>query len=248
MLAEAGAGLAPVSLGAGQTVWEPPGRQWAVQGSLDLGQCGRWKTSQDVTDPVVESHREFAKQANGRVWQLLGMADRALSDDDEMVEAAYASLYHWGKVGKEVNRQRGEWLIAHVHTVLGEPGPALRHADACLTLTHDFRDRMADFDLAYAFEGMARALALNGQIEQAEKYLALAEDTAGRISDPETSRSSLGISKAGHGTGSGNPGGGSVFLDGGLAPKAGRRGSRRGCLILRPIIGAYPARIAFPGP
>ena len=153
--------------------------------------------SQPTTDPVLESHREFAKQANGRVWQLLGTADRAPSDDDEMVEAAYASLYHWGKVGKEVNRQRGEWLIAHVHTVLGEPGPALKHADACLTLTHDFRDMMADFDIAYAYEGMARALALNGQSEQAKVYLTLAEDSAGRISDPEDKQIFVGDLESG---------------------------------------------------
>jgi hypothetical protein len=56
---------------------------------------------------------------------------------------------------------------------------------------------MADFDIAYAYEGMARALALNGQIEQAKKYLTLAEDSAGRISDPEDKQIFVGDLESG---------------------------------------------------
>ncbi len=76
-----------------------------------------------------EAHLEFAKQANGEVWRLLEKDGRSPDDDRAMVIAAFASLYHWSIVGKPVHRQRGEWLIAHVFTVLGDGQPAdLRRA------------------------------------------------------------------------------------------------------------------------
>ena len=187
----------PMSPYAGSAVLRGLAVGESSNGPAVLFKVDEGEMSQERADPVLESHREFAKQANGRVWQLLGMADRAPSDDDEMVEAAYASLYHWRMLGKEVNRQRGEWLIAHMHTVLGEPGPALKHADACLTLASRFREAMQDFDIAYAYEGIARALALNRQVGQAKKYLGLAEDSGGKISDPEDKQIFVGDLESG---------------------------------------------------
>lgn len=72
-----------------------------------------------------QAHAEFAKQTNNRVWALLGQPQRATADDEEMIENAYASLYHWPFAGQKVHLQRGEWLLAHVITVLGEAKPAL---------------------------------------------------------------------------------------------------------------------------
>ena len=44
---------------------------------------------------------------------------------------------------------------------------------------------MEDFDIAYGYEGMARALALAGQQDEARKYKALAQAAGEAILDPE---------------------------------------------------------------
>ena len=133
-----------------------------------------------------EAHLEFAKQANGEVWRLLEKDGRSPDDDRAMVIAAFASLYHWSIVGKPVHRQRGEWLIAHVFTVLGDGQPALTYAEHCMATAEAHKDQMSDFDLAYAYEGLARAHALAGHLEEARRHLAHARRAGDEILDPDS--------------------------------------------------------------
>ena len=132
-----------------------------------------------------DAHLKFAKEANGKAWQLLEKPERSPAEDDELLEAVYASNYHWRSVGTAVNAQRGEWMLAHVYSVLREVKPALKHARRCLDLTAELKDQMDDFDIAYGYEGMARALALAGQQDEARKYKALAQAAGEAILDPE---------------------------------------------------------------
>lgn len=134
---------------------------------------------------LEEAHQLFGRQANGAVWQLLGQAERTAEEGDRLLEAAWASLYHWRLAGTALHLQRGEWLLAHVYTELGEAAPAVRHAQRCLDLTAAHKDLMHDFDLAYGYEGLARALALAGRLEEAHKYLLLAQAAGETIADPE---------------------------------------------------------------
>ena len=146
---------------------------------------------------LEEAHKEFAKQTNGQVWKLLEKPERTAGEDEEMVLTAYACLYHWLYAGTEVNRQRGEWLIARVHTVLGEAALALQHAKRCLELTEAYRDQMQDFDIAYAYEGMARTNALGGDRAIARRYLDMAEAAGATIANAEDKEIYLGDLKGG---------------------------------------------------
>lgn len=64
--------------------------------------------------------------------------------------------------------QRGEWMVAHVYTILERGEPALHHAQNCLNITEKFG--FDDFDLAFAYEEYARALALNDKDNWKEYY------------------------------------------------------------------------------
>lgn len=141
--------------------------------------------SEPVRYTLQEAHEVFAKQINGRVWQLLGQSERTREENEEMESAAFASLYHWLQVGTALHRQRGEWLVSHVYIVLGQAVPALWHAERCLELTEENRDLMEDFDFAYAYEGMARARALGGDVVQAKKYRDMAKTAGEKISNAE---------------------------------------------------------------
>ncbi len=135
---------------------------------------------------LAEAHKEFAQSLNGRVWQLLGQSERTPAEDEEMTLAAQASLYHWLHAGTAVHAQRGQWLLAHVYTVLEEPALAMKHASRCMELTKAHEAAMADFDLAYAHEALARVHALQGDGQKAKEHFALAARAGEAIADAES--------------------------------------------------------------
>jgi len=132
-----------------------------------------------------DAHRFFARTANGLAWELLELPTRTRDEDERMISAAYASLFHWRQVGTMANWQRGEWLVARVQAALGRPAEAMRHARACLDMTEAHPEALEDFDLAFAHEGIARVLALVGDMDSAAPHLRRAEEAGRSIQDPE---------------------------------------------------------------
>lgn len=136
-------------------------------------------------DSVHDAHRYFAAQLHGLVWDLLEREDRDESQSTLMLSAAHASLYHWLQVGTVANKQRGEWLVARVQTVLGNQEAAAQHAHRALKLVEAHRDEMEDFDLAFAHEAVARAHSLAGESDMAEQSIARARAAGEAIGDAE---------------------------------------------------------------
>jgi tetratricopeptide (TPR) repeat protein len=130
-----------------------------------------------------ECHKNFAIQLNNLVWNLLQKENRTTEDNDKMIHAAHASYYHWSVIGEPINFQRGEWLISHVYAVLNIPEPALYHARKCMELTEEYK--FVDFDLAYAYEALARAYAAAGNLSEAKKYIQLAQEAGEKIKQEE---------------------------------------------------------------
>jgi len=60
-------------------------------------------------DPLLDqrAERELAKRLFNMVWSLLEHPSRTADEDEVMVNAAHASLYHWLRVGEPVNEVRG---------------------------------------------------------------------------------------------------------------------------------------------
>lgn len=129
----------------------------------------------------TEAHKVFAVGIFNQTWDYLDKKDRTPEDDERMINAAHASLYHWSRIGEPLNLQRGEWMVAHVNTILSQKEAALRHAKICLDLTE--KHKIGDFDLGFAHECYARALALNGYKEESEKHYKLAEEAGGYIKE-----------------------------------------------------------------
>jgi hypothetical protein len=120
------------------------------------------------------------------VWTLLEKADRTTEEDDEMVHAAHTSRFHWGKVGTPVNLARGEWQISRVYSELSSPEPAMYHAQRCLAICQE--NGIGDFDLAYAYEAMARAAAIAGHKEECDRYLVQSRAAADAIQEEENKK------------------------------------------------------------
>jgi hypothetical protein len=139
----------------------------------------------EKTYTLEEAQLHFAKSIHGRVWELLEREGRSPAEAEEMLHAAHASLYHWIRAGTGLHHQRGVWLIARVHTVLGNTERAVSYANHCREITEQDADLMQDFDLAFSYECAARAFALAGDRDQAAHFLGKAEQAGAQIADEE---------------------------------------------------------------
>lgn len=130
-------------------------------------------------------HHYMGIEMNIQTWKLLGEKDRKEQDDVRMVMFAKSSLYHWrlSPNFQPVNEQRGQWMIANAYTNLGMGEKAIEYAKETLKLTeeHDFKG----FDLAYAYEGMARANAALNNAKECKKWFKKAEDAGELIEGDE---------------------------------------------------------------
>jgi DNA-binding transcriptional MerR regulator len=130
--------------------------------------------------------RQLAADLFNHTWALLELQGRTTEQDDEMIHAAHASRYHWGEVGTPANRARGEWQCARVYAVLGRAEPALHHARRCLAICEEHG--LGDWDLAAAWEALARAALVAGDRVLYRDALARGRTALDAIADPEDRR------------------------------------------------------------
>jgi hypothetical protein len=121
-------------------------------------------------------HRKMAIELFNRTWELLDKPERTSEGDDELIHAGHASRYHWGKVGEVVNLARGEQQLSHIYAVLKRAEPALYHGRRALEVCQ--AHGIADFDLAFAYEALARASAVAVSRPDRDRYLGLAREAA----------------------------------------------------------------------
>ena len=128
----------------------------------------------------MTDHRQLGVDLFNEVWRLM----ESREDDDRMLHAAHASRYHWGEAPEHerANLGRGERQVSRVYVVLGRAEPAIWHARRCLE--HCEAGGIGDWDLAYAYEALARAHRVAEQLPEAEAYERLAVEAGARIADP----------------------------------------------------------------
>lgn len=121
-----------------------------------------------TADPVGRWHRLQATEANNSVWELIEHSERTAADDEDMLQRAYASRYHWARAAGRgpANQARGAWLLAKVQLLVGQPSLSLRYAEECRSVCQE--SGLTDFDLAYAHEAMGRALKALGRDAEAQ--------------------------------------------------------------------------------
>ena len=150
------------------------------------------------TEIAPEIHRKLAVDLFHRVWALLETSDRTADETDEMVHAAHASRYHWGKVGTPLESERGEWQISRVYSTLKRAEPATVHGSRCLELCE--ANGISGFDLAFAYEALARAYAIAGEAATSREFVSLAKKAAESIEDDGDREYTLGEIRGVEGT------------------------------------------------
>jgi hypothetical protein len=135
-----------------------------------------------MNDPEI-NHRKLGVDLFNETWSLLDKPQRTLEESDQMIHTAHASRFHWGKVGSPVNFARGEWQISRVYAVLGRAEPAFYHAQRTLDLCQ--QHAIGDFDLAFAYEALARSAHVTGDRIAREKYRVLALAAGEQIAEED---------------------------------------------------------------
>ncbi len=138
-----------------------------------------------TTDLDPTTRRALASSLFNHTWTLLETADRTDAQTDEMIHSAHASRYHWGEVpGVEPFRSaRGEWQCSRVYAVIGRAEPALWHARRCLAINEAAPGE--DWDIAAAYEAMARAHLAAGDLDEVAVWKAKARAAIDLIADPD---------------------------------------------------------------
>jgi hypothetical protein len=135
---------------------------------------------------VSSEERQLGVDLYNDTWRLLEK-ERTPEEDDELLHQAHASAYHWLKAPEcePKNRARSEWLCSRVYSALGRAEPALHHAERTLAICEEHAGDVEDWDLAFAYEALARASQVAGNDEDAQRYEQKGRELAEQISDPE---------------------------------------------------------------
>jgi hypothetical protein len=141
-----------------------------------------------MTEPQTSidvDHRRLGVELYNYTWTLLQRETRTRADDDEMLNATHASAYHWSRAagaGPE-NAARSQWQISRVNAVLGRGEAAVYHAARCLELCT--QNGIGDWDLAAAYEALARAHRVAANDAEYRRNLELGREALAQIADAE---------------------------------------------------------------
>lgn len=140
-------------------------------------------TATTTADLDPQTQRSLASALFNRVWKLLERTDRTSDDDQELVNAAHASRYHWTGIGGAKEKAIGDWQISRVYSVLGRGEPAVHHARLCLSSATQVEGE--EWLLASAYEGLARAYAVAGDTHAAAEWKAKAVARLTEVDDAD---------------------------------------------------------------
>ncbi len=135
-------------------------------------------------------HRKMAVDLFNNTWNYLDRKDLTDEEKDAMVNSSHASRYHWGvRVvnawdATPINLGRGDWQLSRVYAVIGDGNRAIYYGKSYLAICE--KEGIRDWDLAYAYEALARGYAVKGDDKNKEKYLKLAKKAMIEVKDKET--------------------------------------------------------------
>jgi DNA-binding transcriptional MerR regulator len=140
----------------------------------------------DEKESTMTDHRTLGVDLFNKTWTLMEKPTRTPEEDDELIHCAHASAYHWQQVGTRANRARSEWQCSRVHAILGQSELALHHARRCHEIAAANEDgSMEDWDLAGAYEALARAHLTAGHREEAAHWAQLGRETTAALADED---------------------------------------------------------------
>jgi len=118
------------------------------------------------------AQRSAAIDASTRAWELLRVPVRTPDQDVELLTTAFASRHHWQAVGGAQQWIVSDWMISRASAALGIGHLSLLFAERAYAAA--LEDGTPDWLYASAAEGVARAYASTGDLDQRDAWCAIA--------------------------------------------------------------------------
>ena len=131
------------------------------------------------------AHKFFSAECFNRAWDYIDKPVRTSAEDDRMLELSLASLWHWTQREDctPTNLSVGYWQAARVYALRRQADPSRHYGK--LSLEAAQTEGVLPFYRGYAFEALARAESVAGNLDEMEKYLVEAHQVAASLPDPE---------------------------------------------------------------
>lgn len=108
---------------------------------------------------------------------------RDQDDDVELLTAAFSSRYHWLSAGDTQTRIISDWMVSRAAAAIGDGELAILFAKRAHTTAQE--SEIPDWLTASTAEGVARAYAVSGDVEEFNHWSALATRLISVIADLE---------------------------------------------------------------
>ena len=131
-------------------------------------------TSEPAFDTAL-LHQKFAAASFNRTWDFIDLKSRSDEEVRQMLDAAHASSWHWRhrEDATPQNRSIADWQLSRVHALAGNGAMALDYGNLSLVTA---TETVLPFFIGYAYEAIARANWVLGNLDDARAALAAAEE------------------------------------------------------------------------
>ena len=125
------------------------------------------------------AHKFFAVDCFNRSWDLIEKKERTPQEDEEMIRLNAASTWHWTQRPDCTARNLsiGYWQASRIRAIVGHADEAKRYATLCLEASRSEEP----FYLGFAYEALARAEFVAGNIRDATRHLEQATALAAKV-------------------------------------------------------------------
>ena len=134
------------------------------------------------------AHKYFSADCFNKTWDYIDKPIRKTSEEDAMLRLSLASLWHWTQREDctDTNLSVGYWQVARVFAHLRQADNARHYGELCLEVSQ--KEGVQPFYLGYAYEALARAEHMAGNLDKMEDFLVQAHQAATLVSDAEEKR------------------------------------------------------------
>jgi hypothetical protein len=137
------------------------------------------------------AHKYFSTNCFNQAWDLIDKGDRSPEDEEQMIRLSLASHYHWTQREdyNQTNASIAHWQTSHIYALLKQAENARRYAQLCLQVSQT--EDVPPFFLGYAYEALARAESVAGNLQETAEYINMAKSVAEKIVKPDNKKQLL---------------------------------------------------------
>ena len=139
--------------------------------------------SKEPSFDITAAHKYFSTNCFNSTWGYIDKTDRTAQDNEQMIQLAQASLWHWSQREDKTERNMsiGYWLAARVYALVDEADNARKYGLLCL----EYSKNDEPFYLGFAYEALARAEMIAGDKTKMNEYLQQARTQAESVTSDE---------------------------------------------------------------